>query len=196
MKKGEPNETKAREWAQICHSGQLYANETPYSTHLDQVAAVCRRFGDSSPEMMSAAQLHDALEDTDCSYNDVNSRFGRVVAEMVYAVTSDKGRNRKERNAKTYPEIRNAGKYFDSELNVVVNLNLGQRATFLKLADRIANVEYGAATNGKNDMYAKEFAAFEEALRWTEDEWGDKFILYKELEPMWAHLSKLLRESK
>lgn len=30
----------------------------------------------------------------------------------------------------------------------------------VKLADRIANLEYGMATDGKNDMYSKEFPDF------------------------------------
>lgn len=67
-----------------------------------------------------------------------------TIAELVYAVTNEKGRNRAERaNDKYYEGIRNT-----------------EHATFVKLCDRIANIEYG----GKSDMYAKENINFKRKL--------------------------------
>lgn len=111
-----------------------------------------------------------AIEDTNRSYGDVKKRFGEEVAELVYAVTSELGRNRKERNEKTYPKIRN-----------------NARATMLKLADRIANVEYGMASGGKNDMYSSEFASFRAGI-YSPEAVGIAPVL----DLMWKYLEKIL----
>lgn len=174
---------KAKRYAELCHAGQRYADEAPYSVHLEAVVAVLYRFGVYKDTMVCAAWLHDAIEDTETSYNDIHKRFGTEVAELVYAVTSELGRNRRERNEKTYPKLAQAG----------------QDAMCLKLADRIANVEYGMATGGKNDMYAKEFQGFQSALRYQyalPDEDVEKVPsiepVYPDLEPMWNYLARLL----
>ncbi len=158
------NPVKAKQYAEIAHAGKIYADGVPYTVHLQMVVDVLARFGQTDPVMVSAAWLHDSIEDCGVSYNDINKRFGEEVAETVYAVTSELGRNRKERNNKTYPKIR--GNF---------------KATQLKLADRIANVEYGMATGGKNDMYAKEFAGFQLGLR-----------MGMEHQVMWEYLERLL----
>lgn len=158
---------KAQMFAEVRHAGQLYAEEAPYTVHLRNVVEVLKRFGVTDPAMVCAAWLHDSVEDTNTSYGDIEKRFGHDVAELVYAVTSELGRNRKERNAKTYPKIK-------------CNVD----ATILKLADRIANVEYGAANGGKNDMYAKEFPDFFKGIA---DAGGGETVMR-----MWSHVAKLL----
>ncbi len=183
---GKPDVDRAQHFAELQHAGQRYNDETPYTLHLKAVGAVLKRFGFATPELLSAAWLHDILEDTNTSYNDIKQRFGPTVAELVYFVTSEKGRNRKERNAKTYPELAEKAPW---------------EARALKLADRIANVEYGAATDGKNSMYAAEFANFEKVLRYKDTvvqfDRGSKAVIETsvrdpQLETMWAYLTKLL----
>ena len=163
---GKPDPVKAKMFAEIAHSGQTYNEEVPYTFHLQCVVDVLGRYGETSPEMVCAAWLHDSIEDTNKSYNDIKSRFGMEVAELVYSVTSELGRNRKERNEKTYPKLKSF-----------------PQAMLLKLADRIANVEYGAASGGKNDMYSKEFPDFFENLYQYNSE---KQMM------MWNHLARLL----
>jgi len=99
----------------------------------------------SATDMFVAAWLHDVIEDTDTKYRDVEELFGHNVAQLVDAVTSVEGPNRKLRNAATYPKIRNAGIW----------------AVRLKLADRIANVSNGG---GSVKMYRDEYKDFRHAL--------------------------------
>jgi hypothetical protein len=99
----------------------------------------------SAMDMFVAAWLHDVIEDTDTKYRDVEELFGHNVAQLVDAVTSVEGPNRKLRNAATYPKIRNAGIW----------------AVRLKLADRIANVSNGG---GSVKMYKDEYKDFRHAL--------------------------------
>lgn len=167
---GQPNAMRAQRYATVVHGGQVYNDEVPYVDHLTDVFAVIKRFGLSDDEeIASATWLHDSIEDTRTSYNDIKARFGVEVAELVYAVTDERGRNRKERHAKTYPKIKAAG----------------IKATQLKLADRIANVEYGSANGGKAAMYREEQAEFEEGIRTLE---GEPIVTTR----MWEHLRRVL----
>lgn len=162
-------------FAEIAHAGQTYNDEVPYVYHVQAVVDVLARFHFTSNVMRCAGLLHDVIEDTNRSYNDIKKKFGEDVAELVYAVTSELGRNRAERNKKTYPKI--YGNY---------------QATALKLADRIANVEYGFANGGKQDMYAKEYPDFYmnlhctalDGVNWPEND--------NRVDLMWQHLSRLL----
>lgn len=169
MKTGTPDPERAKMYAEVKHSGQTYNDEVPYTYHLQAVVDVLKRFNVYSNIMICAGYLHDSLEDTSASYSDIKERFGEEVAELVYAVTSERGRNRKERNEKTYPKIKE-----------------NDWAIILKLADRIANVEYGSATGGKVDMYRKEFPDFEAGIR-------DKDMEPQVTFSMWAHLKQLLK---
>ncbi len=94
-----------------------------------------------------ACWAHDLIEDCRVSYNDIVIEAGTQVAEIVYAVTNEKGKTRSERaNDKYYERIRNT-----------------YGAVFVKLCDRIANVQYSKLTKSKmfekykneNDYFTK-----------------------------------------
>jgi len=145
MKYDERHYTMARQAAAVAHQGQTY-EIFPYTMHLDLVVDVIKRHGLSGPFIV-AGYLHDAMEDGALTYSKIKRYFGEKVAEMVLAVTDEIGRNRKEKKTRTLAKI--AG---------------NEDATILKLADRIANVEFGKEFGGKVDMYRKEYRAFRQAL--------------------------------
>jgi len=143
------------------HASQDYDGVFPYEKHLDDVVNVLKRFGYSGKYIV-AGYLHDIIEDCALSYNKVKTHFGHDVAEMVFCVTDELGRNRSEKKRKTLPKTAS-----------------NPDAIILKLADRIANIEHG----GKIDMYAKEYQEFKGALFLnTPDSAND----------MWEHLDELL----
>jgi (p)ppGpp synthase/HD superfamily hydrolase len=116
-----------------------------------------------------AVWAHDTIEDTRVSYNDVKNQLGDEVADIVYAVTNDKGKNRKERAGDKYYEgIRNT-----------------PGAVFVKLCDRIANVQYGKMTKSRMfEMYKKENPEFIRQLgvgQGTSIKYGDMFIYLNNL---------------
>lgn len=163
-----PLPERARMYAAVMHGAQVYNDEMPYTIHLERVVQVLERFGFNEPVMICAGWLHDSIEDTTTNYNAIRERFGKDVAELVFAVSSELGRNREERNGKTYPKIKAAGSL----------------AIALKLADRIANVEFGLANGGGMvAKYAKEYGKFKEALY---DLTGNERTIR-----MWAHLDRL-----
>jgi (p)ppGpp synthase/HD superfamily hydrolase len=137
-----------------------YDQYLPYEFHLRMVVQAAKDFiylipdsndGESSfrDGLIMAAYGHDLIEDTRVSYNDVKEVLGYRAAEIIYAVSNEKGKNRKERaNDKYYEGIRNT-----------------PGAVFVKLADRIANVQYSKMTKSRMfEMYKKENEHFIDSL--------------------------------
>lgn len=137
-----------------------YDEYLPYEFHLRMVAQAAKDFihlisdsndgeNSSRDNVTLAAYGHDLIEDTRVSYNDVKSVLGFGAAEIIYAVSNEKGKNRKERaNDKYYEGIRNT-----------------PGAVFVKLCDRIANVQYSKMTGSRMfEMYKKENPEFTKAL--------------------------------
>jgi len=58
----------------------------PYAVHLDQVAKIIQSVSDDE-EMIAAAWLHDAVEDTPATLNDIERKFGPPVAQLVRELT-------------------------------------------------------------------------------------------------------------
>lgn len=128
------------------HAGQSYGIY-PYIYHLIMVQEVAASLG-ADDDVLVACMLHDILEDSDLSYGDIKKDFGQEVAEIVYAVTDELGRNRLERKRKTYPKIQS---------NI--------RAQIVKICDRIVNVrESKRLGKGMYNMYKKEQKGFRDAI--------------------------------
>lgn len=158
----------AKVFASQLHQDQgQYYGDKPYVTHLDQVVRTLLHFDFTDKSMLAAGYLHDTIEDTGISQGVIFELFGPEVGRLVSAVTDEPGANRKERKAMTYPKIKAAG----------------EEAIALKLADRIANVEYSITTGNlrMQKMYRKEF-----------DELNKNLRNYGQLEPMWARLQSLM----
>ena len=140
-------EEKAKEFAIKVHGKQQYGTR-PYSFHLESVVKVAKNVNLEN-DIILGCWLHDTIEDCDVSYQDIKREFGENVAEIVYAVTDELGRNRKERKEKTYPKIRAI-----------------ENAVCVKLCDRIANLDQ-TISDRKIDllsMYYKEQKDFKEKL--------------------------------
>ena len=133
----------AKFFATVRHSTQTYGG-LPYTHHLAAVECVLVRFGITDEDMLTAAWLHDVVEDTSTKAKEIAEMFNDRVASLVSSVTNEPGENRKVRAALTYPKIRASAD-----------------AVRLKLADRIANVENGGKLV---DMYRREYEDFRRAL--------------------------------
>ena len=62
---------------------------TPYVAHLFGVALILQRAG-CDTETVAAGLLHDVLEDTEVTYEELERSFGPRIAEIVRGVTEDK----------------------------------------------------------------------------------------------------------
>jgi len=128
-------------------AGRVHANQRydifPYIYHIKRVVAIAEKLH-YDESIIVACALHDSLEDTDLAYDDIVKFFGLEVAEIVFAVTDELGKNRKEKKEKTYAKIRNNWK-----------------AVAVKICDRIANVSHSMEYSDKHiDMYRKEHTDF------------------------------------
>lgn len=153
---------EARLVAIKCHGNQDYDGIFPYEKHLDDVVDVLKKYYITSPEMLCAAYLHDAIEDGSISYNKIKLHFGEEVAEIVFSVTDEMGRTRQEKKEKTLPKTAK-----------------NRKGCKLKVADRLANIGHG----GKVKMYREEYAEFKKWLYKVDDD---------QAQPMWADLEIIL----
>ena len=142
--------TKAKAFALEAHKDQTYG-DLPYDYHLKEVvknvlgSASYKNvpFGEQD-SVVAAAWLHDVVEDTDVTLNDIRDQFGGRVARIVDFCTDEPGENRKERKAKTLKKIAKAPSY----------------AKLVKLGDRLANMRASIENPGMSKMYRKEFPQF------------------------------------
>ena len=79
-------------FAARAHQGQLRKDgKTPYASHPFRVCLIVRDvFGIEDPMSLTAAVLHDTIEDTTTDFDDLAKQFGREVAEWVAALSKDK----------------------------------------------------------------------------------------------------------
>lgn len=161
-----------------CHRSLNQKYDThSYEYHLIKVDEVAKRFlyiYDKKPGINILYETiircgcfgHDLIEDAHQTYNNIFENIKSIeVAEIIRACTSDiRGRTRDERMTdEVYNDIRNT-----------------EFATFVKLCDRIANVEYSLLSVGKMfEKYKNEHTKFKSKL-YTE-----------ELKPMFDHLDKI-----
>ena len=140
------------------HSGD------PYWVHPEGVAKIAAAYGGTDIEIQ-AAMAHDTLEDTNCSYEELEEMFGDEVASIVREVTNDT------------EEVDRLGKeqYINLEL-----INLSHPALFVKLCDMyynqmdfptdaqkqrmIKNINYLLA-NREDDLNENEIALIEDILQ-------------------------------
>ena len=77
---------KAVEWAIDAHHGQERASGEPYYSHALAVAEILTELK-LDYETLAAAMLHDVVEDTDVTLEQVRAEFGPVIARLVDGVT-------------------------------------------------------------------------------------------------------------
>lgn len=88
----------ARGFALGKHAGQVRKHDgRPYIAHLDGVVATLAEHRHKSPDVVAAAYLHDTIEKTDTTVEELIEKFGAPVAELVYWLTDTEKGNREAR---------------------------------------------------------------------------------------------------
>ncbi len=82
---------RAASFAARKHHGQTRAdNQTPYFSHVARVTLILSHvFGCDDEEILTAALLHDTIEDTSTDYDEVAELFGERVADYVVTLTKN-----------------------------------------------------------------------------------------------------------
>lgn len=117
---------KAVRFAAEKHRDQRRKDErqTPYINHPIAVADTLRQFGIEDVDVLVAAILHDVLEDTATSPEEITDAFGVRVLGIVQEMTDDKSLPKQRRK----------------DLQVEDAPNLSEQARWVKLADKICNL--------------------------------------------------------
>jgi len=117
--------SEAAELAARRHSGQQRKGheDEPYINHLAEVASLLAAATDDA-ELVAAGWLHDTIEDTDTSRDELAERFGARVADMVEEVTDDMTLAKSERRRR----------------QVIDAPKKSPGAKLIKIADKISNI--------------------------------------------------------
>ncbi|WP_029008112.1 HD domain-containing protein [Azospirillum halopraeferens] len=134
----------------------------PYVNHLAEVARlVAEATGGDEPDAVIAALLHDTLEDTDATREEIEESFGPAIAAIVVEVTDDKRLPKGERKQR---QIDHAPR-------------VSRPAKLVKLADKISNLRSMAVSPPANWSQARKIEYFEWAAAVVEGLRGTSEIL-------------------
>jgi len=91
------------------HSGQFRKDGvTPYSKHLEDVVNRLKSLGVIDEELLCAGWLHDTIEDTETSFDDLYEQFGSKVAVLVSSLSKDMSLPRKKREQTYVKQLKEA----------------------------------------------------------------------------------------
>ena len=156
---------EALSFAEIVHQYKLY-NGKKYMNHIMD----CYNLGLEyclTEDLLIPIILHDVLKTDQTLYSQIKKKFGKEVAEIVYSVTDELGRNRKERRGKTYPKINNS------------------KSITVKLIDRLANVSHSYNTDNlkKLKLYKKENDELLKILN-NNDHCAINYLIFNDIEEL------------
>lgn len=126
---------RAIEYAKLKHKGQMDDTGHDYfESHLAQVGNILKQVTDD-PDILSAGYLHDILEDTDTTFEDLVKNFGYRVAGLVYEVTHV---GQKDSAGYSFPHLHSIS------------------AIMIKFADRLSNISRMENwTYGRQEQYLR-----------------------------------------
>ncbi|MBE6126917.1 MAG: bifunctional (p)ppGpp synthetase/guanosine-3',5'-bis(diphosphate) 3'-pyrophosphohydrolase [Erysipelotrichaceae bacterium] len=122
---------RSYEFAKAKHEGQFRRSGEPYIQHPIEVAYICAQL-QSGPATIASAFLHDVVEDTDTTIEDIERLFGSEVAKIVDALTKIQRMKLSHMTAED----------FEAEDHRKIFLGMAQdvRVILVKLADRLHNL--------------------------------------------------------
>ena len=145
---------EAASFAAKKHTGQTRkgANAEPYINHPLEVANLLANVGKIEDyDVLIAAILHDTIEDTETTAEEITALFGAAVCEYVLEVTDDKSLPKAERK----------------QLQIEHAPRLSNGAKYIKLGDKISNIR---------DVTENPPADWSDKRRLEYIEWGEKVI--------------------
>jgi GTP pyrophosphokinase len=120
---------EAIEYAKVMHDGQTRSSGEPYYTHPVEVAGILAEMKMDVGSILTAI-LHDTIEDTPATYEDIKKKFGKEVADLVDGVSK---LTRIE--SKTLE-----GKQAENFRKLLLAMSEDIRVLIVKLADRLHNM--------------------------------------------------------
>ena len=120
---------KAFEWCVMAHEGQKRRTNEDYYIHPFNVAKIIISLGMDS-QSIAAALLHDVVEDTEATVDDIKAKFGAEVALLVDGVTRISKLNFSTKEQEQAESLR----------KMLIAMGQDIRVIIIKLADRLHNM--------------------------------------------------------
>jgi guanosine-3',5'-bis(diphosphate) 3'-pyrophosphohydrolase len=159
----------AVEFATRYHGGQRRSTGAPYLEHLlETLEVLVRGAGATDPDVLCAAVLHDVVEDTPCTVDDVRLAFRDRVADTVRWVTKPEPPDGADRKAAKESYLKSLSDAPDD-------------AVLVKLADRASNVQ-----TLRNLGQARQREYYAQTVRYiiplaeSRDWWGPWYATWRE----------------
>jgi guanosine-3',5'-bis(diphosphate) 3'-pyrophosphohydrolase len=181
----------AFEFACERHADQLRRSGDEFITHPVGVAQICAEMK-LDTETICAALLHDTVEDTSASLEEIQAEFGTEIAKLVDGVTKLTGiafESRDERQAENYRKM-------------MVAMATDVRVILIKLADRLHNMRtLGALPKQKQTSKAREtleiYAPLAHRLGIHAIKWELEDLAFATLHPRkYAEIKKLVAQQR
>ncbi len=169
--------------AENAHAGQFRQSGEPYFTHCVEVARILTEMK-LDAEAIAAALMHDIIEDTSVTADELRKEFGDKIAAMVEGVTKLDRLPIKESDRRS----RNVDRGLEYIRKVLLTLEDDVRVVLIKLADRLHNMRtLGYMTDDKQRRIAQEtmdiFAPLANRLGIWQIKWELEDLSFRYLEP-------------
>jgi GTP diphosphokinase / guanosine-3',5'-bis(diphosphate) 3'-diphosphatase len=182
---------KAFNFGYQLHQGQHRASGDPYIAHPVAVAGLLRDLGGSA-DMIAAGFLHDVVEDTDITLDEIEAQFGAEVRALVEGVTKLSSFNFLSKTERQAENFRRMFLAMAQDIRVIV----------VKLADRLHNMRtLEHLPDEKRRRIAQEtkdvFAPLANRLGIWRFKWELEDLSFKYLEPeAYRHIQQLVAEKR
>ncbi|MDE1769581.1 MAG: HD domain-containing protein [Thaumarchaeota archaeon] len=116
----------AENFAKERYSGMIRKNGiTPHYEHLGGVVARLKNLGITDEEVLSSAWLHDIIDDTKTSFDEIDQRFGSKVAVLVLSISKDKSLPRAKQEEQYIKQLKESP--FDAKLIKLCEISASMR---------------------------------------------------------------------
>src|ERR687885_1035668 len=182
---------RAFEFAYQLHEGQYRASGEPYIAHPVAVAGLLRDLGGSSV-MIAAGFLHDVVEDTEVTPEEIEARFGVEVRRLVEGVTKLSKFNFSSKTERQAENFRRMFLAMAADIRVIV----------VKLADRLHNMRTLEHLNPQKQRSISQetreiFAPLANRLGIGRVKWELEDLAFKYLEPeSYRQMQQLVAERR
>lgn len=126
---------KAYEFALRKHGDQLRKSGEPYIIHPLETAIYLVEWKMDAPTIITGL-LHDVLEDTNATEEEITAKFGQHITEMVKSVTKVSKISEENRSRENYENTNN-----EYLIRVIMSVSKDLRPVMVKLADRMHNMQ-------------------------------------------------------
>ena len=185
--------TRAYEFSQVAHAGQTRRSGEPYFTHCVEVAEILADLH-LDTVTLACGLIHDVVEDTPATIEDVRDAFGAEVATVVEGLTKI---GRVQFRTNTEQQVENYRK-------LLLSMAQDARVILVKLADRLHNMRtlehLPAEKRRRIALETREiYAPLAHRLGMAEIKWELEDLCFKFLEPevyqeLKAHVAEKRRE--